>query len=169
MARDVMIVSENPFIGHYEVPIIRTFIIRRKPPTYGILIDENDKVEEFYDIEQNQRSSLFKNKEFADKIILQAKPTTCKLFLYIVYYLLRLDQDFVNLKPNPIQEVLSISRNSLYLAIAELKTFRLIANGTKRNIYFINPEYIFNGNRIDYLKVRRPDKIRMALQRVKYL
>lgn len=175
-----LISSANPFIGQYEVPIIRTFIVKKKNSStsnYAYVPDDIDEDYQnpdnntpgYYDVEQLQRTSLFKNDDVRDRICLNAKPTTMRLFLYIAYYLLKLDEDFVRLKPDLVQNALGISRNVLYLAIAELKTFRVLANGTKRNIYFINPEYLYNGRRIKYLEERMPSKLTIVHTKVKYI
>lgn len=50
------------------------------------------------------------------------------------------------------QNVVSISESTFYRGMKELIEKKFIAETTIQNLYFINPDYIFNGDRLSFVK-----------------
>jgi hypothetical protein len=50
------------------------------------------------------------------------------------------------------QEVVSISERTFFRGMTELIEKKFIAETTIQNLYFINPDYIFNGDRLSFVK-----------------
>lgn len=73
----------------------------------------------------------------------------------ILYYLasrLRKDQMQIEFDIDNCTDVTGYSKSSVYNAMAELLEFNIIARHKKSYIYFINPLYIFNGDRLTIVK-----------------
>jgi hypothetical protein len=151
--------TSNPFTGTFDVNIIRTHIIER-PNGYGITPEDH-----YFDVEQLSKTSIYKNMSVAILLCQKAKPVTSKLFLYILYELLKPNKDFILIDPKLTQSRLDISRASLYSAISELSDFKVITRKKGRNFYWINPEYIFNGNRIAYMEINAKERLIIKAQR----
>lgn len=47
-------------------------------------------------------------------------------------------------------EVRTIGKNSFYKGVEELIKFDVIARSSSKNVFFINPRFIFNGNRVTF-------------------
>lgn len=50
------------------------------------------------------------------------------------------------------QKVVSISESTFYRGMKELIEKKFIAETTTQNLYYINPDYIFNGDRLSFVK-----------------
>jgi len=50
------------------------------------------------------------------------------------------------------QNIVKIARATFYRGMSELITKNFIAETTTSNIYFINPDYIFNGDRLSFVQ-----------------
>lgn len=146
--------TSNPFTGTFDVNIIRTHILHH-----------NEGVDDYFDMEQVPRTSVFKSTEIAVLLCRIAKPVTSKLFLYIVYELLKSTKDYIDINPKLTQQRLDISRASLYTAIDQLEDFKIITRKRGRNLYWINTQYLFCGNRIAYMEVNAKDRLKIVHQR----
>lgn len=50
------------------------------------------------------------------------------------------------------QDIVSISESTFFRGMKELISKQFIAETTIQNLYFINPDYIFNGDRLSFVK-----------------
>ncbi|EKA5792011.1 replication/maintenance protein RepL [Salmonella enterica] len=50
------------------------------------------------------------------------------------------------------QNIVSISESTFFRGMKELIEKKFIAETTIQNLYFINPDYIFNGDRLSFVK-----------------
>ena len=50
------------------------------------------------------------------------------------------------------QEIVSISESTFHRGMKELIKKNFIAETTTLNLYFINPDYLFNGDRLSFVK-----------------
>lgn len=50
------------------------------------------------------------------------------------------------------QDIVSISESTFFRGMKELIEKKFIAETTIQNLYFINPDYIFNGDRLSFVK-----------------
>lgn len=76
--------------------------------------------------------------------------TTIRIFKYISEQILP-NRDNVNLYIEDLIEELGFSKTTIYRALATLCKHNIIARGRNEYEYYINPSYIFNGNRITYI------------------
>lgn len=80
------------------------------------------------------------------------------LLLYIMIHLTE-NQDFIKLPYKIIISRLKMSRNTVTKSIKELKLAGLIAD-KGQSVYWINPMYLFRGNRLKYYMDINPNIIR---------
>ena len=73
---------------------------------------------------------------------------TRDVFLYTLLKLQE-NEDYIRLYYKVVCDDINISPKSFYNAIAQLKEFSVICDKAK-NEYWINPYYMFKGNRLDY-------------------
>lgn len=79
-------------------------------------------------------------------------PQSIKVFLLVIMNLER-NLDYVELKIEQLQDFTGWSKNSIYKYIDELEKSALIQRRQgKHSSYWINPRYIFSGNRLEYFK-----------------
>lgn len=79
------------------------------------------------------------------------------LFLYIIYSLNK-NEDYVTLSAKKVTENIGMSKRTLIEALKELKRCSIIASKS-RSVYWVNPMYLFNGNRIEYYRAINPDNV----------
>lgn len=79
------------------------------------------------------------------------------LFLYIMYSLNK-NEDYILLSAQKVRQDIGMSNRTLTEALKELKACSVITL-KERSIYWVNPMYIFNGNRINYYKSLNEDNV----------
>ena len=85
-------------------------------------------------------------------------PISCKIVIYIQLNLTK-DTDVVELDVAKTMEFANIeSKTTYYKYIQELIDYAVIAK-YKNNKYWINPELLFNGNRIEFYRAQCPECI----------
>lgn len=80
----------------------------------------------------------------------ELKPSTMKVFQYIVERL-RPDNDRFLLFVEDIIETTGLHKATVYRSLAALCEREIIARGRSDADYFINPMYVFNGNRVTFI------------------
>lgn len=78
------------------------------------------------------------------------KPSVMKVFQYIVSQL-KPDNDRFFLFVEDIMEATGYSKMTIYRALGHLCSREIIARGRSDTDYFINPMYVFNGNRVTFI------------------
>lgn len=79
------------------------------------------------------------------------------LFLYIMYTLNK-NEDYILLSGQKVKQDIGMCNRTLVEALKELKSCSIITL-KERSIYWVNPMYIFNGNRINYYKELSDDNV----------
>lgn len=79
------------------------------------------------------------------------------LFMYMTYMLPK-NTDYINLSAVKIRKDIGMSARTLTDAIKELRTVNIITFKS-RSVYWVNPMYLFNGNRIEYYRAINPDNV----------
>jgi hypothetical protein len=78
------------------------------------------------------------------------KPSVMKVFQYIISQL-KPDNDRFFLFVEDIMEATGYSKMTIYRALGHLCSREIIARGRSDTDYFINPMYVFNGNRVTFI------------------
>ena len=78
------------------------------------------------------------------------KPSVMKVFQYIVNQL-KPDHDRFFLYIEDIMKETGYTKMTVYRALGQLCAKEIIARGSSNTDYFINPMYVFNGNRVTFI------------------
>ena len=78
------------------------------------------------------------------------KPSVMKVFKHIINQL-RPDRDMFNLYIEDIIEDTQLHKATIYRALGVLCDRQVIARGRTEYEYYINPMYVFNGNRVTFI------------------
>jgi len=152
-------ISSNPFTGSFNIRVIRKY---HNEATLRQILLEGANKKPYYDIDLGDRVSLYMNVYITEFLMQHAKPNTLKLYLHIIYRCLKKDQDFIDLKVKEIMEILGVSKNTVYTAVEQLCEFKVLAVRKGRNVYWINSELLFKGNRATYIDDNAPECVTIA-------
>lgn len=145
----------NPFIQNFKLKVVKVNTSYFETKTSDIqdgYIGKYRKVEESYLAEQQEKISVYDIPYIENVLFTELKSNGRDLLLYIMYNIKK-NEDSILLKPDKVCEKMKISKPTYYTAIQQLCDIGVIC---KRHTveYWINPLYIFKGNRIDYYNSR---------------
>ena len=107
------------------------------------------------EFEKDPFTKLYNSKPFLN-VFKQTSDTASKIFLYIAYNLDK-DTDVISLDAEEVMEFVGIkSTTTYYKYIKELIDNAVITRKSNAE-YWVNPLFLFNGNRIDYYKEHCPE------------
>lgn len=156
--------SANPLIRNSSIKLLRVkqeeVYTKHYPQDSSIKLNSSTRKEiSEYTIESETKVGLYHkpNGYSASQIILHLSGGACQLFLYISYVLPK-GQDWIAFKVVDYCEQTGMSKMTVYKYLDELVTNLLIAKKQNGQIW-INPNYIFNGNRVEYFQENCPDCI----------
>jgi len=149
--------GRNPFLDTEEIVLIKLYERRYRVstediPEDGIITDLTDVDEKitFYYAEQKDKTSIYHH-SYVERILDKFTPSSMKLFLWIAYKLAR-NEDSIQLPYHKVGKKLKFSSSkTFYNAVNNLIAINIIAKKA-RGEYWVNPLYLFNGNRIKYYK-----------------
>lgn len=158
----------NPFVQNIRLNVIQingsyTVIDNSKGNSSN---DDSNKLEfkipKSYLVEQMGKTGIFHVPNIKHILFRELKSIGRDLLHYIEISLTK-NFDYIKLVPSSVCEEMNISRAGLYVAINQLTQAGII---TKRDVktYWINPLYIFNGNRIEYFQALDGDHINIVAQ-----
>ncbi len=108
--------------------------------------------DDVYIIDKDQKTSIYQLKSL-EQSLYKLSPTANKIYHYITHHLGK-DKDKISLPSKKICEIADINAHgTFYNGVRALIKIGLIARSQGRaNMYWINPHFIFNGSRIDFIK-----------------
>lgn len=108
-----------------------------------------------HEFEKDPFIKLYNDKSFFN-VFKQTSDTASKIFLYIAYTIPK-DKDSIVLNPEDVMGFVGIkSVTTYYKYIQELMDNAVIARRSNSE-YWVNPHFVFNGNRIDFYKEHCPE------------
>jgi len=143
----------NPFVVNNPINVIQVNAkgTISKSANDGVIY-EGSIINSTYYVDKQEKVNIYR-KPVADMDNLLFNVLNSKgrdLYLYIQNHIPK-NQDYLELKIKKVTSSIGISRNSVVNAIKELKIAGIIASKSQ-SIYWINPEIIFNGNRITFYR-----------------
>ncbi len=106
-------------------------------------------------------TTLYNTKELA-QILFSTSYKTRDLVLYILLNIKK-NTDYIELVQTKVCNKTNLSRNSFYSAVKELTVLNIICKKQIRQ-YWVNPKYIFNGNRKTFFQKKKPENIKVVHQ-----
>lgn len=147
--------TKNPFLFGEPLKLIHVIESNRS----GKLSGKSSHIE--YNVEAQRYVRVYRV-PFMDNILFKECTASGRdLYLYIQNHL-KIDFDFINLKLSKVMKALNIkSTTTFYKAIHELSSVSIISRKSGAGEFWVNPHFIFNGNRVDYWEQNK-GKIKMV-------
>lgn len=149
--------NRNPFLENITPRILRkeTRTIETSRVTDGASLIQRE-LTKFDPIEIDEFVRLFLFDKYKG-LAKEFTPSGCKLLLSIFSHLKK-DQDYVIIDREFLRETYGWSQVTISNGINNLKDLSLISKRSQKT-YWINPEFMFKGNRKQYYMDNIPDKI----------
>lgn len=146
-------VGFNPFVESLRIKAVQVVVIGKQ--TGETLSD--------YIIEEEASTKLFRTNN-AHQIIAELSDRAQRLMFYFIYSV-RPNEDYVTINRKYYKRLNGIKSDTTVInAINELMMNGLIAKAVMKDTYFINPRFLFNGNRLkhyaDNVDVTKTHKIK---------
>lgn len=136
----------NPLIGdwfkiHYSVKEDQNNYVKHHSENTAV------KLPKIYKVERQQATKLLKSAKNRQKVG-KLLPAAKALLIYIMFQVEQ-NQDFVIIDKKEFMNENKISLNTYKHALNQMIEQRFIKESEIKNVYFINPLYIFAGNRLN--------------------
>lgn len=153
----------NPFLWSFKLRVIKIKHSRNMVDAKHVnenegIITEFTKEDVNYMIEEQRKTSLYRLPFIDNVIFTELDGNGRSLLLYIAYHIQK-DKDYINLKTETVCKAMNISRPTLIKAIHQLIDLGAISKRASRSEYWVNPQFIFNGNRIRFIQTVKSDCI----------
>ena len=130
----------NPFIYTLEIPV-------RTVETNSYELDEGVLLPKQVQLEKTDYTKVFISSE-RRQIISNLSDKALRLYLWIIYEL-EPGKDYLWINHNRYMAEQNIkSINTYKSSVEELMRYGMLAMTVKKNVYWINPDFMFNGNRL---------------------
>lgn len=152
----------NPFLNNYVLKVIDIYktnsLVQPNDVLEGVVARNRLEIDKFT-IEQQQKVGVY-YVPFAENILYKDMTAAGRdLLLYLIYNI-KEDTDYINIKLTKVSKEMSISRRKLVYGIASLIHCGIICKKAQSE-YWVNINYIFKGNRLNYIKQNCPDCIKV--------
>lgn len=153
----------NPFIQNYKLKLVEVNEVRKMVDTSNIsdgIITSFETTTKTYMAEQQKKISVYDIPYIENILFHELSSSGRDLLLYIIYNL-KEDCDTINLKAEAVCKEMNISRPTLIKAITQLKDVAVICKKSQSE-YWVNPMYLFRGNRIAYYHKHCPNCVEIV-------
>ena len=118
-----------------------------------------------YDMDHTQRCEVYYTTGMK-AVIMGLTDKAQRLLLYIQYSMVR-GKDYFQFNPTDYMNKNEIkSRTTVTNAITELKRYGIIANAPRQTVYWVNPDIMFGGNRLNYYNQEKFAHLHIISKRV---
>lgn len=145
--------EENPFLNGLKAEMLRfrntiqRTDVKKLHDNSGIVLDWED-VHQVNLIDKQRGCTIYRS-PFADEMYFNMCNPAKAVFFYIIFHL-SYNKDKIELKPDQVGKVTGMSRTSAFRAINELIEYNIIAKARRQSTYWVNPYFLFSGNRKAY-------------------
>lgn len=153
----------NPFIQNFKLKAVKVIDKYNETRTSDIsdgVVGKYKTVTEWYLAEQQEKVSVYDISYIENILFQELKSSGRDMLLYIIYNLKK-DTDTIDLPIEKVCKKISISRGTYYNGVTQLIDVGIICK-KQTTTYWINPFYIFKGNRINYYNKQNPDLIEIV-------
>lgn len=150
----------NPFLQSGEFHLKAIQIYKRSYQGQGHFMEETTRK---YIVEEQDKVSMYKignNLEYTTFLFEVLNQPGRNLFIYILANIGE-NKDSINLNTEKVGKLMKVSRNTHYSGIESLRDNGVITL-YRKDEYWINPFFIFRGDRIAYYQEYCPDCIRIV-------
>lgn len=150
----------NPFVNQelFHLKVVK--IIENNEFNYtneGSITEFKETRTKTYYAEGQENTSVY-NISYVDNVLFKSIGAAGRdILLYIIYHLKK-DIDFINLSYSRISTAISISHTTIRKGLQDLSDNAIIAKKSQSE-YWINPYFIFKGDRKRYYSINYPESI----------
>lgn len=141
--------EKNPFLKKpLEFVEIHSETVNKVPTSNGFQSRRETNVSLF---DSDKGAKLYKTESF-EKLVYSLDEKALKLLIYICLHLGK-DNEKIQLLSKKIMPLLGVKKSSYYNALNSLVENGILENAkSRKNMYWVNPHYIFNGSRYSTFK-----------------
>lgn len=150
----------NPFLANNEFHLKAIQIYKRSYQGQGLFMEETTRK---YIVEEQSKVSMYKignNEEMSTFMFQVLNQPGRNLFLYMLCTIGE-NRDTINLNTEKLSKIMGISRNTHQSAKDNLRDNGVITL-YKKDEYWVNPFFIFRGDRISYYQEQCPECIKVV-------
>lgn len=116
-------------------------------------------IKNLYLVDFHKKTNLYvPSTQIMDELLFESLSTgALKIFMYVMVHI-RNNQDYIQLPYNKLVTICKMSRATVTRCLKELRDLSILAV-KGQSVYWVNPTYIFGGNRIKYFSDINPDII----------
>lgn len=149
----------NPFLFTFNLNVVQhTYVSNDKSAKEGSALKTTKQVSYKY-VEQQEKTSVYDIQMIEVILYKNMYASGRDLFLYIMYNMVK-NKDYIKLEPEKVIRLLDITRNTYYSAIGQLMTAGVICKKSNSH-YWVNPAYLFKGNRMNHYDDKYPSCIKV--------
>lgn len=153
----------NPFIQNFKLKVIEIYseqkYINSNDLSDGIATKYRKETSVFF-AERQEKTAVYEIPYIENVLFKEMSSCGRDLLLYIIYNIQK-NEDFINLKHDKVCKEMQISKPTLIKAINNLEENAIVCKKSQSE-YWINPMYIFKGNRIAYYQKNCEDCIEIV-------
>ncbi len=154
----------NPFVQNFKLELIQVSKSKKIIDTDDIsdgIIMKYETVSKTFMIEKQHKTTVYEI-PFIETVLFRndMKSNGRDLLLYIIYNMVD-NQDWINLKQDKVTKQMGNSKPTLISAISQLEDAAIICKKSQSE-YWVNPFYIFKGNRIAYYNSICPECVEVV-------
>lgn len=152
---------KNPFLKNFKLGVIQIVDTYFETKTSNIFADgfvgKFKEVTEKYYIEQQKHTKLYDTPFDLNVFYGELKPSGRDLFNYIAYKI-KDDNDDIEINVAKVSKIIRLTPITIYSAIQQLIDIGVICKKAK-SLYWVNPYYMFRGDRIAFYTAQCEDCI----------
>jgi Firmicute plasmid replication protein (RepL) len=150
----------NPFLQSAEFHLRAVQVYKRSYQGQGHFMEETTRK---YIVEEQAKVSMYKignSSEFTTFLFSVLNQSGRNLFLYLMANIGE-NKDIINLNTEKLTKAMGVSRNTHYSALESLRDNGVITL-YRKDEYWVNPFFVFRGDRIAYYQEQCPDRIKIV-------
>lgn len=151
----------NPFLQNYRLKVVKinstTFKVDTSNIHDGVIVGDYEQVTKSFLAEQQSKTSVYDIPYIENILFTEITSAGRDILLYIIYNV-KENEDVINLKHDRLAKKVNLSRPTLIKGIQQLIDVGVICKKSQSE-YWINPLYVFKGNRINYYRKQCEDCI----------
>lgn len=154
---------KNPFLFSSSLNLIKVEETYYEADTRNIhdgVVMEAKKVTKTYHIEEQEKTSVYYI-TYRNNVLFKELTSIGRDILMYIIYNIKFNEDVIDLDINTVCKGINTGKTSYYRGINELKDISLLVKKEKQ-IYWINPHYIFKGDRIKFYADKCPECIKVV-------
>jgi hypothetical protein len=158
----------NPFLQNFKLSLVKVYKTYYETKTENIsdgYIGKYKEVTESFLMDSQKKTAVYHIPYIENVLFSEMKSNGRDLLLYVIYNI-KEEEDFINLKLDRVCQQMKTSRPSLIKGINELSDVGVIAKKSQSE-YWVNPHFIFKGNRIEHYYKNSPDSVVIVAETTK--